>query len=136
MVVSHDSFCNPQTLLSPLLPLFLLVIHDTSPYFRRDELFAPFHDLSIYSRLWHNNGLKMFYEIVLKLPQFYIQLVYKPHFRTGILLFGPFGQLRVISSNFYGQKNSCIISLLWIFFFIWNIFWLKIGYRSGFKSWV
>ena len=68
MVVSHDSFCNPQTLLSPLLPFFLLVIHDTSPYFRRDELFAPFHDLSIYSRLWHNNGLKMFYEVVSKLP--------------------------------------------------------------------
>ena len=67
MVVSHDSFCNPQTLLSPLLPFFLLVIHDTSPYFRRDELFAPFHDLSIYSRLWHNNGLKMFYEVVSKL---------------------------------------------------------------------
>ena len=27
-------------------------------------------------------------------PQFYIQLVYKPHFGTWILLFGPVGQLR------------------------------------------
>ena len=30
------------------------------------------------------------------LPQFYIQLVYKPHFGAWILLFGPFGQLRAV----------------------------------------
>ena len=29
-------------------------------------------------------------------PQFYIQLVYKPHFGTWILLFGPFRQLRTV----------------------------------------
>ena len=31
-----------------------------------------------------------------KKAQFYIQLVYKPHFGTQILLFGPFGQLRPV----------------------------------------
>ena len=32
-------------------------------------------------------------------PQFYIQLVYKPHFGTWIILFGSFGQLRAELSN-------------------------------------
>ena len=60
--------------------------------------------LSIYSRRWED-------------PQFYIQLVYKPHFGTRILLFGPFGQLRAVM-----KKKK-----------IQYFFWLKIGYHSNFN---
>ena len=48
------------------------------------------------------------------IPQFYIQLVYKPHFGTWILLFGPFGQLRA------AKKKKCIcifLSNFWGWFF-------------------
>ena len=31
--------------------------------------------------------------------QFYTQLIYKPHFETWVLLFGPFGQLRTAEAN-------------------------------------
>ena len=56
-----------------------------------------------------------------QIPQFYIQIVNRPHFGTGILLFGPFGQsgqqwkkvdfrnseqlLRLVFSTFCGQKK-------------------------------
>ena len=46
-------------------------------------------------------------------PQFCIQLVYNTHFKTWILLFGPFGQLRAVMKN----KKLVFLSNLSLIFF-------------------
>ena len=44
-------------------------------------------------------------------PQFYIQMVYKPHLGARILLFWPFGQLRAV------RKKRAFLSNFWVWFF-------------------
>ena len=54
------------------------------------------------------------------IPQFYIQLVYKLHFGTWTLLFGPFGQLRAAR-----KKSGC--EFFWATFEgrFFNFLWAK-----------
>ena len=56
--------------------------------------------------------------------QFYIQLVYKPHFGTWILLFGPFGQLRAV------RKKKWILVFLSNF---WGWFFQLFGVKKKLK---
>ena len=68
--------------------------------------------------------------------QFYIQFLYKPHLRTWILLFGSFGRVRavreifnflyIVASALQSEKN------ITFGFKVCILFWLKIGYQSGF----
>ena len=62
-------------------------------------------------------------------PQFYIQLVYRPHFGAWILLFGPFGQLRQ-----QGKKKWIwvILSIFWGCFFL--LFEGKIFFKIFLKT--
>ena len=61
--------------------------------------------------------------------QFYIQLVYKPHFKTWILLFESFGQLRIVKkrwiwvflSNFWGWFFQLVVGKKRFKFFFENI---------------
>ena len=55
------------------------------------------------------------------IPQFYIQLVYKPQFGTWILLIGPFWQLRAVSGfeffRFWGWFFQFFVGKKFFYFF-------------------
>ena len=53
------------------------------------------------------------------LPQFYVQLLYKPYLRRWTLLFGRFGQVRAVRENlFYFAKLSYFLMFFFPIFIV------------------